>query len=84
MAKAEKKTVKKEKAPKKAPVKKTGKRVGNKPTLSGHPGRTPARMLGRVPDNQWKSWKLAAKKSGENFSEWVRKSLDKASGKKAA
>jgi len=61
----------------------TGKRRG-KVSLTGAPGRTPARMLGRVPQVQWSAWKKASVVAGINFSEWVRQNLDKASGRKAA
>jgi hypothetical protein len=69
---------------KKTPVKKVAKappplpvspRKG-KPTLTGSPGRTPARVVGRVGDEQWKRWKAAAKEQESNFSEWVRRLLD--------
>jgi len=76
----------KKKPTKKAPAAKTSKapRRGGKKSLSGVPGRTPARMLGRVPDRQWAAWKIAAKRSGLNFSQWVRMILDTATKAKAA
>lgn len=51
-----------------------------KASLTGEPGRTKARMLGRVPDAQWAKWKKAAKLAELNFSEWARRNLDAAAG----
>ncbi len=52
-----------------------------KASLTGQPGRTKARMLGRVPDAQWAKWKKAARKAELNFSEWARRHLEAAAGK---
>lgn len=63
-------------APNKAKAAIPASRRRGRESLTGNPGRTASRMLGRVPDGPWNRWKAASRKSKISFSEWARKALD--------
>ena len=70
----------KRKQKKQATTPKPKARRRGKPSLTGEIGRTPARMLGRVPSPQWVAWHKVCSAKGLTFAAWARKTLDKAAG----